>query len=55
MHIAIYPDIDMLSHEAAKQVVNVAQESISTHGRFTFALSGGNTPKKLYGLLATEP
>ncbi|HTK11696.1 MAG TPA: 6-phosphogluconolactonase [Ktedonobacteraceae bacterium] len=55
MHIAIYPDIDTLSHEAAKYVVRVAQESIATHGRFTFALSGGNTPKKLYALLATEP
>ncbi len=55
MHIAIYPDTETLSHEAAKYVVRVAQESIDAHGRFTFALSGGNTPKKLYGLLASEP
>ena len=55
MHIAIYPDINTLSHEAAQYIVRVAQESIVTHGRFTLALSGGNTPKKLYGLLASEP
>jgi 6-phosphogluconolactonase len=55
MHIAIYPDTNILSHEAAQYIVRVAQESIVTHGRFTLALSGGNTPKKLYGLLATEP
>src|SRR5690349_13184147 len=55
MHIAIYPDTDILSHEAAQYIVRVAQESIVTHGRFTLALSGGNTPKKLYGLLASEP
>ena len=55
MNIAIYSDLETLSHEAAKYVVQVAQESIAAHGRFTFALSGGNTPKKLYALLATEP
>ncbi|GHO95557.1 6-phosphogluconolactonase [Reticulibacter mediterranei] len=55
MHIAIYPDTNILSHEAAQHIVRVAQESIVTHGRFTLALSGGNTPKKLYGLLASEP
>src|SRR6266567_1893301 len=55
MPIAIYPDIETLSHDAAKYVVRVAQESIAAHGRFTLALSGGNTPKKLYALLASEP
>jgi 6-phosphogluconolactonase len=55
MPISIYSDTDQLSHEAARYVVRVAQESIATHGHFTLALSGGNTPKKLYGLLATEP
>lgn len=55
MSILIYPDSDTLSHEAARYVVRVANEAIAAHGRFTFALSGGSTPKKLYGLLASEP
>jgi len=55
MTVAIYPGADTLSHEAARYVVRVANESIVTHGRFTFALAGGSTPKKLYGLLASEP
>ncbi len=55
MSVAIYPDIDTLSQEAARYVVRVASESITTHGRFTLALAGGSTPKKLYGLLASEP
>ena len=55
MSVAIYPDIDTLSQEAARYVVRVATESITTHGRFTLALAGGSTPKKLYGLLASEP
>lgn len=55
MHIAIYPDVDVLSREAALYIVRIANEAIGSHGRFTLALSGGSTPKKLYGLLADEP
>jgi 6-phosphogluconolactonase len=55
MSATIYSDIDTLSQEAARYVVRVASESIATHGRFTLALAGGSTPKKLYGLLASEP
>ena len=55
MDIVVFPDTEKLTYAAADYVVKVAQWSIASHGRFTFALSGGTTPKKLYGLLATEP
>lgn len=55
MPVLIYPDKDTLSHAAAQHVVQIANESIVTHGRFTLALSGGSTPKTLYGLLGSEP
>ena len=55
MNIAIYPDIDVLSHEAAQYIVRIATASVKSHGRFTIALSGGTTPRKLYGLLGSEP
>lgn len=55
MSIAIYPDTETLSQEAAQYIVRVAQEAITSHRRFTIALSGGSTPKKLYALLAEEP
>ena len=55
MSIAIYADTDTLSQEAAQYVVRVATESIALHRRFTLALSGGSTPKKLYTLLGEEP
>lgn len=55
MYIAIYPDTDTLSREAAQYIVRLASESIVMHGRFTIALSGGSTPKKLYSLLGSEP
>ena len=55
MYIATYPDNDTLSHQAAQLIVRLAAESVVTHGRFTVALAGGSTPRKLYSLLANEP
>jgi 6-phosphogluconolactonase len=55
MSISVYTDTDILSQEAAQYVVRVATESIASHRRFTIALSGGSTPKKLYTLLGEEP
>ena len=55
MTIMVYPDADTLSHEAARYIVRVASEAITQDGRFTIALSGGSTPRKLYGLLGNEP
>ena len=55
MHVAIYPDSNTLSHEAAQHVVHLATEAIASHGHFTIALSGGSTPKALYTLLGNEP
>jgi 6-phosphogluconolactonase len=55
MTIAVYSDAGALSRAAAQYVVQVANESIVSHGRFTIALSGGSTPRKLFTLLANEP
>ncbi|SRR5258707_10617591 len=55
MTIAIYPDIDTISREAATYTVRVAREAIAKRGKFTFALSGGTTPGKMYALLVSEP
>src|SRR5437868_11600303 len=55
MHVAVYPDLDTISQQAAQYIVRVANEAIVTRGRFTIALSGGSTPKLLYSLLGDEP
>jgi 6-phosphogluconolactonase len=55
MQIAIYPDIDTISREAANYTMRVAREAIAKRGKFTFALSGGTTPGKMYSLLTSEP
>ncbi|MHB8597231.1 MAG: 6-phosphogluconolactonase [Ktedonobacteraceae bacterium] len=55
MQIALYADSDTLSRDAAQYIVRLATESVVSHGRFTIALSGGTTPRKLYGMLGDEP
>ena len=46
---------DMLAKAAADYIVELAAESIKTHGQFTIALSGGTTPAVLFALLAKDP
>jgi len=55
MQTFVYPDKDTMSREAANYTVRVAREAIAKRSRFSFALSGGTTPGKFYGLLASEP
>ncbi|MHB1421780.1 MAG: 6-phosphogluconolactonase [Gemmataceae bacterium] len=53
--IRIFPDVESLSKAAAAEFVRCAGEAIAARGRFTVALSGGSTPKRLYHLLTAEP
>lgn len=39
---------------AASDFIKIAKEAISQRGRFTVALSGGSTPKKVYEALAVK-
>ena len=51
--LRVFETPGLLSEAAAKFIVQLARESISERGRFAIALSGGNTPGKLYALLST--
>jgi 6-phosphogluconolactonase len=53
--VCVFPDADALARAAAKQFVELARASILARGRFTVALSGGNTPRRLYQHLAVKP
>ena len=48
-------DTDELAKAVAEFIVKIANEAIDTSGRFVISLSGGHTPKTLYGVLCTEP
>lgn len=53
--VIVFASGEQLSHAAARYFVRIANEAIAAHGRFMVALSGGSGPKKLYGVLASEP
>ena len=50
-----FHDLEALSKAAAREFVRCAGEAAAARSRFTVALSGGSTPKRLYQLLASEP
>ena len=52
-HIHLFPDADALSRAAAHRWIDLAGHTIATGGAFHVALSGGSTPKRLFGLLAS--
>ena len=52
--IRIFPDPDSLSSAAARLFMAAGDDAIFTGGRFSAALSGGSTPRRLYRILGTE-
>ncbi|MBI2089883.1 MAG: 6-phosphogluconolactonase [Deltaproteobacteria bacterium] len=52
--IIVCRDVDDLSRRAAAEFVRSALESVASTDRFAVALSGGNTPRALYSLLAAS-
>ena len=53
--IRIFNDLDAISLAAAEMFADMANQAIASRGRFSIALSGGNTPRRLYEILANTP
>lgn len=53
MHI--FSKADELNEALAQFILSTAKDAVAATGRFTFALTGGSSPKKLYELLTTPP
>ena len=53
MKINVFKTEENVLEGLANYFVDTAAKSISNHGQFSVALSGGNSPKKLYELLAS--
>lgn len=51
----IQPTDKDLTLDAARRLVEYANQCVAARGQFTFALSGGSTPTALYELLTAEP
>ncbi len=52
--VRVHPSLETLSRATGDSLVGIAQASVEGSGRFAVALSGGNTPRTLYRLLATD-
>src|SRR3990167_2340551 len=52
--VRIYPDIELLSHEAAEEMVYLIHTIVAEKDSFTIALSGGRTSAALYQLIASK-
>ncbi len=53
--IRVFNDLYGLSVAAAEMFIELAHQAIHAHGSFSVALSGGNTPRHMYHLLAAHP
>jgi 6-phosphogluconolactonase len=54
-NVQIVDDPESLALAAAQLLVQSCREAIAARGRFTVALSGGSTPRRLYQHLAQAP
>jgi 6-phosphogluconolactonase len=52
--IAVFASLEAASHEAARCLIVAAREAVICTGRAAIALSGGQTPTRLYQLLASD-
>jgi len=52
--LRIFQSSENLSRAAAEAFAQLAKKAIEEKGRFTVALAGGNTPRAVYKLLATD-
>lgn len=53
--IKVYPNADAVAAALADLFIDVGQTAMADRGVFRVALSGGNTPRRAYELLAQEP
>ena len=51
--LTVLPDPESWARAAADKLVDLAGKAIAERGRFRLALSGGDTPRPLYSLLAS--
>ena len=55
MHLHVYKDAQETTVALAEWITSLIQKTLAVKERFTIALSGGETPKKLYQTLASDP
>ena len=54
-NVLVFDTPEQVAQAAAERFVAYAHEAINRHGVFSVALAGGNTPRRVYELLAADP
>lgn len=52
-NVLVFETAEQVAHAAAERFVEHAHDAISDHELFSVALAGGNTPRRMYELLAS--
>lgn len=52
--LLIFDDEELLFESITTQIARIAERAVTERGRFLFVLAGGETPRPLYRLLASE-
>lgn len=55
IEVRVFESVAELMEAAAQEILKAALQAVSERGRFTWALSGGSTPRDLYRRLASDP
>ncbi|HLJ58412.1 MAG TPA: 6-phosphogluconolactonase [bacterium] len=55
LSVVVRPDLERASAEVAEHLVSSVRSAVAARGECAIALAGGNTPRRLYELLAGEP
>lgn len=55
MDSRVSPDLESLSLSVMDETMRILREAVAERGRFSIALSGGHTPRKMYELWAAKP
>jgi 6-phosphogluconolactonase len=53
--VQIFPEVETLARAAAEEIASALESAIRNQGSATFVLTGGNTPKPVYEILAGSP
>ncbi len=53
--VKVFATSEQVAQAVAKRFVELADEAITRSGQFSVALAGGNTPRRAYELLSTQP
>jgi len=52
--IKVFSDLEVMSHKAAEIFIDISRSCITSRVKFSVAISGGFTPRRLYTLLASK-